>query len=61
MVEAEYMAASNASKEAIWLHIILEDLGFVQIQATTIHGDNQGCIALSRSTVAHSRAKHIDI
>jgi hypothetical protein len=41
------MAASNATKEAIWLHILLEDLGFVQIQATTIHGDNQGCIALS--------------
>jgi hypothetical protein len=61
MVEAKYMAASNATKEAIWLRILLEDLSFVQIQATTIHGDNQGCIALSQSTVAHSCAKHIDI
>ena len=60
-MEAEYMAASNATKEAIWLRILLVDLGFPQVQATTIHADNQGCIALSRGTVTHSRAKHIDI
>jgi hypothetical protein len=35
-VEAEYMAASNATKEAIWLRVLLEDLGFPQTQATTI-------------------------
>lgn len=60
-VEAEYMAASNASKEAIWLRVLLEDLGFKQTLATIIHGDNQGCITLSRNPVAHSCAKHIDI
>ena len=60
-VEAEYMAASNATKEAIWLRSLLEDLGFKQVAATIIYGDNQGCIALSRNPVAHSRAKHIDI
>jgi hypothetical protein len=59
--EAEYMAASNATKEAIWLRVLLEDLGFPQTKATTIHADNQGCIALSRNPVAHSRAKHINI
>jgi len=60
-VEAEYMAASNATKEAIWLRTLLKDLGFTQTQATTIYADNQGCIALSRNPVSHSRAKHIDI
>jgi len=60
-VEAEYIAASNATKEPIWLRTLLGDLGFTQGQATTIHADNQGCIALSRNPVAHSRAKHIDI
>ena len=55
------MAASNATKEAIWLRVLLEDLGFTQVGATTIHADNQGCIALSRNPVSHSRAKHIDI
>jgi hypothetical protein len=35
-LEAEYMAASNATKEAIWLQVLLEDLGYPQAQATTI-------------------------
>ena len=60
-VEAEYMAASNATKEAIWLRVLLEDLGYPQPNATVIRVDNQGCIALARNPVAHSRAKHIDI
>jgi hypothetical protein len=60
-VEAEYMAASNATKEAIWLRVLLEDLGFPQTQATTIHDDSKGCIALSRRTVLHSCMKHIAI
>ena len=60
-MEAEYMAASNATKEAIWLRVLLSDLGFPQVLATTIHADNQGCITLSRGTVTHSRTKHIDI
>lgn len=60
-VEAEYMASSNATKEAIWLRVLLEDMGFKQVTATLIHADNQGCIALARNPIAHSRAKHIDI
>jgi hypothetical protein len=54
------MAASNATKEAIWLHVLLKDLGFTQVQATTIHGDNQECIALLYG-IAHLCAKHINI
>jgi hypothetical protein len=60
-VEAEYMAAANATKEAVWLRTLLHDLGYTQVEATTIHSDNQGCIALSLNPVSHSRAKHIDI
>jgi hypothetical protein len=60
-VEARYMAALNATKEAIWLHTLLEDLGCTQTQATTVHGDNEGCIALSRGSVTYLHAKHIDI
>lgn len=60
-VESEYMAAANATKEAIWLRYLLTDLGHPPVAATVIRADNQGCIALSRNPVAHSRAKHIDI
>ena len=59
--ESEYMAASNATKEAIWLRTLLSNMGFTQILATTLFGDNQACIALSWNPVAHSRAKHINI
>ncbi len=55
------MASANATKEAIWLRVLLEDMGFTQTTATVIHADNQGAIALSHNPVGHSRAKHIDI
>jgi hypothetical protein len=55
------MAASNVTKEAIWLRAPLEDLGFPQVSATTLHANNLGCIALTNGTVTHSHAKHIDI
>ena len=53
-VKAEYIASSNATKEAIWLHTLLTELDFPPATATIVHANNQGCIA-------HSRAKHIDI
>jgi hypothetical protein len=59
--EAEYMAASNATKEAIWFWVLLKDLGFPQVSATTLHADNLGYITLTNGTITHSRAKHIDI
>jgi len=55
------MASSNATKEAIWLRTLLEELEYPQVAATIIHADNQGCIALAHNPVNHSRAKHIDI
>jgi Reverse transcriptase (RNA-dependent DNA polymerase) len=59
--EAEYMATSQCTKEAIWLRKLLEDVGFVQEGATTIMCDNQGCIALAKNPTHHSRTKHIDV
>jgi len=60
-VEAEYIASSNATKEAIWLHTLLTELDFPPTTTTIIHADNQGYIALTSNPVAHSHAKHIDI
>ena len=45
IVEAKYMAASNTTKEAIWLRTLLEDLGHPPVAATILHANNQGCIA----------------
>ena len=59
-VEAEYMSASNAMKEALWFRKLggdLElDLGTVQIYC-----DNQGAIRLLKHPIASQRSKHIDV
>ena len=59
--EAEYIAASLASQEAVWLRSLLGDISFVQKEPTVIKEDNQGTIALSRNPKYHPRTKNIDI
>jgi hypothetical protein len=59
--EAEYMAASQASCEAIWLRKMLVGLFGQEMAPTVIHCDNQSCIKLSENPVFHDRSKHIEI
>lgn len=58
--EAEYMAVTEAFKEAIWLHGLIEDLGIVQ-EHVDVHCDSQSAICLAKNQVHHSRTKHIDV
>ncbi|GJR80126.1 zinc finger MYM-type protein 1-like protein [Tanacetum coccineum] len=58
--EAEYMALTEAVKEAIWLRGLLEELG-VELNTVAVNCDNQGAIHLSRNHVFHERTKHIDV
>ena len=60
-VEAECMAASTASCEAIWLRKLLVNLLKEKMEAANILSDNQSCIKLSENPVFHDRLKHIDI
>ena len=59
--EAEYMAATQATKEAIWLCQLLSELGHPQRGVTVIFKDNSGCIELAKNPIHHVRTKHIDI
>ena len=59
--EAEYIALSAATREAIWLRRLLTDIGVPLKGPTVIHEDNQGAIAIARNPVSHARTKHIDI
>jgi hypothetical protein len=59
--EAEYMAASLAACEAIWLRKLLMGLFGQELETTVIHCDNQSCIKLSENPVFHDRSKHIEI
>jgi len=58
--EAEYMALTQATKQAIWIRHFLEELG-AELDPIVIFGDNQGSLALARNDVFHQRTKHIDI
>jgi transposase InsO family protein len=63
-VEAEYMAAAEAAKEALWWRAFLMELGRDQLDLTTptmINCDNQGSIVLTKNAEFHARVKHIDI
>ena len=59
--EAEYVVATQATKEAIWLRAFMKELLHPQTKATIINEDNQGAIELSKNPVHHERTKHIDI
>lgn len=58
--EAEYMAMSEASKEAIYLKNLFFELTGVD-QCITLFNDNMGAQKLSMNSVFHKRSKHIDV
>jgi hypothetical protein len=59
--EAEYVAATHAAKEAIWLCRLISEVFRPLAQPTTLYCDNQSAIALANSGAFHARTKHIDI
>ncbi|KAE8656252.1 Retrovirus-related Pol polyprotein from transposon TNT 1-94 [Hibiscus syriacus] len=58
--EAEYVAATQASKEAIWLKMLLEELGHNQ-EYVSLFCDSQSALHLVRNPTFHSRTKHIRV
>jgi hypothetical protein len=59
--EAEYVAATHAAKEAIWLRRLIGEVFRPLTAPTTLFCDNQSAIALTRDGQFHARTKHIDI
>jgi len=58
--EAEIVAASEASKEAIYLRRFLNELGFGSDKPTPLKVDNQAARDLAYNPEHHERTKHID-
>ncbi|GKG07218.1 hypothetical protein Tco_0330187, partial [Tanacetum coccineum] len=58
--EAEYVAAAQASKEAVWLKMLLEELGQEQ-EKITLFCDNQSALYLARNPTFHLKIKHIRV
>ena len=61
-MEAEYIAASEAAKEAVWLKNFLLDLEVVPsvLSAITLYYDNSRADANVKEPRSHKRGKHIE-
>ena len=58
--EAEYIVATKASKELLWLKKFLQELGLNQ-ERYILYCDSQSVIHLSKNSSFHSKSKHIDV
>lgn len=59
--EAEYIAMCNATKEAVYLLRLFDEIGANEKYPITIYNDNQSAQKLIKNQVYHSRSKHIDM
>ena len=59
--EAEYIAASEAANEGVWMKEFISDLGVIPSASVPmkIFCDNTGAIALTKESRFHKRTKHI--
>ncbi|XP_019094578.1 PREDICTED: uncharacterized protein LOC109129969 [Camelina sativa] len=57
--EAEFMASTEAAKQAIWLQDLLSEITRWKTEQITIHIDNKSAIELTKNPVFHGRSKHI--
>jgi len=59
--EAEYVAATHAAKEAVWLRAFISEVFQPINNPLTLYSDNQSAIALTKNDQFHARTKHINI
>ncbi|XP_057548061.1 secreted RxLR effector protein 161-like [Amaranthus tricolor] len=60
--EAEYIAAAEAAKEAVWIRKFISDLGVVPSieNGIKLYCDNEGAIAQSKEPRSHQNSKHVE-
>ncbi|SOV03068.1 uncharacterized protein UDID_18318 [Ustilago sp. UG-2017a] len=58
-VEAEFIAATEATREVLFLKQLLCSIGIVT-STPTVYSDNTGCIQVSKDPTQHWKLKHID-
>ena len=61
-MEVEYIAACEATKEAVWLKKFITDLEVVlnMDKPIVLYCDNSGAVANSKEPRSHKRGKHIE-
>jgi hypothetical protein len=61
ITEAEYVAAVDAGKEAVWMCNLLSELGYKFNSLSVLHMDNNSVIAIAKNPEKFSHVKHIDV
>lgn len=61
--DAEYVAAAEAAKEAIWIKGFINNLRLksLKVDSVPLYEDNNGALKLTRNPEFHNRTKYIDI
>lgn len=57
--EAEYVAATEACKELLWMKRFVQELGYFQ-ERYVLLCDSQSAIHLAKNPTSHGKSKHID-
>ena len=58
--EVEYIAASSAASQSLWVYRLINYLVFFKGNPVKILVDNKSALDLTKNLVHHSRSKHID-
>jgi len=61
IVEAEYIAFTRVTSQAIWLSKFFDEVGLQINRPVLIYGNNVGSIANTVNDKNHCRTKHIDV
>ena len=61
-IEAEYIVASEAAKEAVWLKNFLSDIEVVpnMDKPITLYCDNSGAVTNTKESRSHKKGKYIE-
>jgi len=60
-IEAEYIGATIAACEVVWLQKLVSNLGQLLDAPIVIYCDNIGSILFANNLVYHARTKHIEV
>ena len=59
--ETEFVAATEAAKDVVWLRGLLLELGFSLSAPSTLLEDNQACVSIIRNNSVSDRNRHFAV
>ena len=59
--EAEYVAATSAGQEILWLRNLFKELGYTLSKSSTLWTDSNSALSVAKNPEHHGRMKHLDL